>query len=162
MAGNPEPCKNQERIDWSRARSVVVIVRTTTTTTTMMTMVMRAMTIMKMTGGMMMSFLVASFSTCQIKLHDQHWLPYIFATTAETVWNIWNFPVVLENDLETRSSRYTLHFFAFCGGKGWEKKNRGIKEKGKRRLITCAEMTCHARREFFVPKLRYFLSFKCI
>ena len=27
-------------------------------------------------------------------------------------------------------------------------------------LISCAEMTCHARREFSVPLLQYFLSFE--
>ena len=29
-------------------------------------------------------------------------------------------------------------------------------------LTSCAAMTCHARREFFVPKLQHFLSFKYI
>ena len=29
-------------------------------------------------------------------------------------------------------------------------------------LTSCAGITCHARREFFVPKLQYFLSFKYI
>ena len=29
-------------------------------------------------------------------------------------------------------------------------------------LTSCAEITCHARREFFAPKLQYFLSSKYI